>query len=240
MTSLQIWTDKRPDGESLMDRLFSRLDGMYPGMWAGKFTGPDSIKNWKEAWAEAFYEDGITHDEIGAALRALRRLGGFPPSLPEFLSACRKPIDYDKAFHEAVHQMGVRRRPRPTVINGEVSYIFGQDSWSNPAIYWAAIAMGKDLDLKFHDVRNRWHFELDHVLSKPVKPVPRNTGLIAEPSPSKNPSPDEQENFSSVMKTVLSMFDEPPKEYPLTPAQIEDNERLERLRNEYKNQPKEG
>ena len=215
MTNLTTWTETRHSGQSLMEMLFSRLDGMYPGMWAGKFADASAIKNWSDAWSEAFYEDGITPDEIRVGLQQLRRLGGFPPSLPEFLSACRQPIDYDISFYEAVQQMGIRRRPKPTVIDGEIKYIFGKDTWSNPAIYWAAIAMGKDLDGDFYKMRSRWHYELDNVLqSGRVKPVPMNTNLIAEILPSKEMSAEESKNVSNAIKSVLEMLGEPPKPEP--------------------------
>lgn len=235
MTSIAMWTEQKPSGPSLMDILFSRLDGMYPGMWANKFADAQAIKNWREAWAEAFFEDGITPDEIRVGLGTLRRAGGFPPSLPEFLKACRPPIDYDKSFYEAVQQMGIRRRPKPTVEDGEIKYIFGKDHWSNPAIYWAAVAMGKDLDGEFHKMRSRWHYELDNVLqSGVVRPVPQNTNLIGEPQYSKNLSPEESKNINSILSQIHSMLEEDRPTSTLTPAQqAAEDARLERIKNKF-------
>ena len=237
MNNLTVWTEPREHGQTLMQLLFSRLDGTYPGMWSGKFADAQAIKNWSDTWSEAFNEDGITPEEIRVALKRLQRLGGFPPSLPEFLAACRPPIDYDKSFFEAVQQMGVRRRPKPTVIDGEVKYIFGADYWSNPAVYWAAIAMGKDLDGEFHKMRSRWHYELDNVLqSGNIRPVPKNTNLIAEPAPSKTMTPEEEKNVTNAIKSVLSMFDAPPEPKPEvnnTQAKQRLQQAMEKLKHEH-------
>lgn len=236
MTQLAVWSEPTSSGQSLMEILFSRLDGMYPGLWANKFADGQAIKNWQDAWAEAFFEDGITPSEIRMALSRLRRLGGYPPTLPEFLSSCRPPIDYDKSFFEAVHQMGIRRRPKPTVVDGEIKYIFGDDVWSNPAVYWAAVAMGKDLDGEFHKMRNRWHYELDYVLqSGNIRQVPQNTNLIADPEPSKAMSPEEEKNVSNAIKSVLSILDEPIQNAETTAEETPEKRRLREAMEKLKN-----
>lgn len=205
---IENWLAKRDDGVSAMDRLFNRLDGMYPSLWAKNFASVTNIQNWREAWAEAFCEERITFDEVMSGIRACRKSHQFPPTLPEFLQLCRAPIDYDKSFFEAVTQMGVRRRPAVKFVNDQIVQEFGKDLWSNPAIYWAAIAMGKDLDLSYRDIRSRWHYELDRVLAGEVKPVPQNTNLISTESKSKELSAEEKNNVENIFKNLHSMFDE--------------------------------
>lgn len=203
------WLEKRNGSESAMDRLYNRFDGMYPGLWSGKFSSADQIENWRQAWAEAFYEDGITFDDILTGIRACRKSHQFPPTLPEFIQCCKPLVDYDKAFYEAVDQMGVRRRPVLKIVEGGYTQEFDQDSWSHPAIYWAAIAMGSDLDSnQYYKIKPRWHYELDKALSSESKPVPQNTNLIPSTlSTKKELSEEEQKNVEDMFKKLHSMFE---------------------------------
>ncbi len=208
---IEHWLAEREDGESPMQRLFNRFDGMYPNLWSKNFGSPTNIENWRKAWAEAFSEERITFEEVMTGIRACRKSHPFPPTLPEFLQLCREPIDYDKAFFEAVIQMGIRRRPTVKCIDGVIVHCFGNDEWSNSAVYWAAVAMGKDLDGNYKYVRSRWHYELDRVLAKEIRPVPQNTNLIATSSWSKELSAEETANVDSILKNVKSMFDQAPE-----------------------------
>jgi hypothetical protein len=208
---IEVWTSPREDGSpSPAKRLFNRFDGMYPGLWSKNFATPAAVENWCEVWAEAFCEERITYDEVMTGLRACRKSHQFPPTLPQFLQLCREPIDYDKAFYEAVIQMGVRRRPNVELIDGQIVQQYGKDVWTNPAIYWAAVAMGRDLDLQYKEIRSRWHYELDRVLSGEVRPVPQNANLIESKPPSKELSPEEISNVENIFKNLHSMFEQKP------------------------------
>lgn len=212
--NVQQWLAKHPmAGEAPIDRLWNRLDGMYPSLWAKNFPADsNAFRNWREAWAEAFAEDGITPAEIASGLRNCRKNCPYPPTLPEFIAQCRPPIDYDKAFCEAVHQMGRRRRPVVREVDGEVRQYFEEDVWSNPAVYWAARAMGSDLDKEYKYVKPRWAYELDLVLAGEVKPVPKNTNLLPDNSnKSKHLTPEEQKNVEDMLAKVRAMFDEEEK-----------------------------
>lgn len=220
--SIEIWTAKRNGGQSPIERLFSRFDGMYPALWAKNFSSLAAIENWAEVWAEAFSEEGITFDEVMDGIRACRKSHQYPPTLPEFLQLCRTPIDYDKAFFEAVIQMGIRRRPSVKLVDGEVVQEFGKDTWSNPAIYWAAVAMGKDLDLIYRDVRSRWHYELDRAIKGEKKPVPQSTNLLPEKPINKELSAEEKTNVENIFKNLHSMFDEKPVAAPKENAKAVD------------------
>lgn len=172
------WLDPRqwPDGAacSLMDRLFNRLDGAYPNRWRAAFANQAAIANWREAWAEAFEEEGLTVEEVKRGIVECRRRYDWPPSLPEFLKACRPPVDYEAAFHEAVEQL--RRRESDS------------DHWSSPAVYWAAVKIGGyDLQSSRYDqIKGRWKKALDDAANEIragvlANDVPKR--LVALPAP---------------------------------------------------------
>lgn len=230
---IEQWVAPRSGRESAMELLFNRFDGMYPGLWRNKFTSAEGIENWRLAWAEAFQEENLSFDEVNAGVRACRRGSAYPPTLPEFLEHCRAiKIDYDKAFCEAVDQMGTRRNAKLKIGPTGYSHEFEQDVWSHPAIFWAARAMGSDLNRNYFEVKSRWGYELDKVLSAEVAPVPQNTNLIPEKlADSKDLSENEKKNVSDMFKKLYSMFDDP-EQKPLTQVEIDDLEKLNRIKSE--------
>lgn len=152
-TSTSQWLQVRNWGDgnkpiSMMDRLFNRMDGSYPHKWRSAFANQQAIQNWRDAWAEAFDEESLNPAEIKAGIVACRKLYDWPPSLPEFLKACRPSIDCERAFIEAVEQM--RKRAS------------GSDSWSSPVVYWAAASLGSDLSNSHYGaITKRWAAALD-------------------------------------------------------------------------------
>lgn len=132
-------------GMSLMDHLFNRLDGAYPRKWRADFQNEIAIANWKETWSEAFDEEGVTPAEIKTGLTNCRRMFDWPPSLTEFLRACRPGLDPETAFHEAVRGLICRQK-------GE------RGTWSHPAIYHAAVDVGQHdvLNCTYGAVKARW------------------------------------------------------------------------------------
>jgi hypothetical protein len=124
-----MWHEIHPKlGISLMDHLFNRMDGAYPSRWKAQFPSEQAIANWREAWSEAFEEEGVTTQMISDAIRACRKKLDWPPSLAEFLKLCKPPINVDAAVYEAIDQMRARQH--------------GKDEWSDPAIFWAAAKVG--------------------------------------------------------------------------------------------------
>lgn len=142
-------------GMSLMDHLFNRLDGAYPRKWRADFQNEIAIANWKETWSEAFDEEGIMPMEIKTGLSNCRRMFDWPPSLTEFLRACRPGLDPEIAFHEAVQGLICRRK-------GE------RGTWSHPAIYHAAVDVGQHdvLNCTYSAIKNRWDKALTSQLAK--------------------------------------------------------------------------
>src|SRR5690606_12269730 len=90
-------------------------------------------------------EEGITPAEIKTGLVNCRRLFDWPPSLTEFMRACRPGLDPETAFHEAVRGLICRQK-------GE------RGTWSHPAIYHAAVDVGQHdvLNCTYGAVKARW------------------------------------------------------------------------------------
>lgn len=165
-----VWLTTHPRlGITLMDHLFNRMDGSYPNRWRAAFASEQAIQNWREAWSEAFIEEGIAPSEVAAAIRNCRRMYDWPPSLTEFLRACRPAIDHESAFYEAVREL--RKRSN------------NEDQWSHPAIYWAAAGMEFDLTSNHYSrIKNRWTRALSAELAKRSwEPVPRKAVELVAP-----------------------------------------------------------
>jgi hypothetical protein len=156
-----------------MTILYERLEAKYPRLWEQSFKGPGSIQTWKEEWAAGFEREGITPDEVKTGLDTVaRRYPDFPPTEGQFLQCCRPPVDYESAFGEAVKQLHMREH--------------GTDTWSHPAIYWAAVKVGT-FDLRnatWNSIQRRWKAALDKALAdRPYQPVP--PPRLALPAPGK-------------------------------------------------------
>lgn len=159
----------RGESTTLIDQLFMRLDAMYPQRWRSAFPSQASIEAWRDTWADAFADEGITPQQVADAVRACRKRFDWPPSLTEFLKLCCPPVDHESAFQEAVNQMRLRET--------------NDDKWSSPAIYWAAVEFGS-WELRqatYSLVRARWMRILEAKLADRNLPdVPeRRTALPA-------------------------------------------------------------
>ena len=166
-----IWFDVHPAlGISMMDHLYNRLDGAYPGRWRKNFPDVQSIENWAECWAEAFEDDGITPEEVKAALRQMRKRFAWPPSIAEFISIARPQVDPDAAYHEAVAGLLARRTGR-------------MGEWSHRGIYWAAQALQHDLlTMGQAQIKTRWNTVLVAQLERKVlEEIPTPAPLLPAP-----------------------------------------------------------
>jgi len=160
-------------GISLIDHLYNRLDGAYPHKWRSNFPDEQAIDNWAESWVEAFEEEGITPQDVKVGLRECRRRYGWPPSVAEFIQACRPTLDPMKAYYEAVAGLEARGKSE-----------FG--TWSHPAIFWAAWSMRKELrEQTFSAVRPRWETVLRQQLDKDnLDPIPEPVFELTAPGQS--------------------------------------------------------
>ncbi|CAM4079225.1 Replication protein [Bordetella tumbae] len=160
------------EGISLIDHLWNRLSGTYGGRWLKDFPDMQSIENWKGAWAEAFDEEGLTPHEVAEGLRACRRMYDWPPSVSEFIKACRPGLIPENAFHDAVAGMTARQR-------GEVG------NWSHPAVYWAAVRVGRHdlLNCGYAVMQTRWERALSEELARSSwEPIPAPAKALPPPA----------------------------------------------------------
>lgn len=151
------------EGISLIDHLWNRMSGTYGGRWLKDFPNMQSIENWKAAWAEAFDEENLTPQDVAEGLRACRRMSpDWPPSVGEFIRACRPALEPEVAFYTAVAGMAARH-------NGEPG------TWPHAAIFWAAVEVGAH-DLQhcpYTTMKARWERTLNEVLARGGwKPIP--------------------------------------------------------------------
>jgi len=116
------------NGLAPIDHLFNKFDGLYPGKWRALFANKQAIENWRREWSEGFVDEAMTAAEIRSGIRACRERFEWPPSFKEFFGACRPQLDHSAALLEAIEQM--QRRASDS------------DTWSHPAIYWAAASIG--------------------------------------------------------------------------------------------------
>lgn len=169
-----VWLEPLPklEGKTLMDRLYARLDGLYPGKWERNFVGDAAFDNWETAWAEAFDEEGILPVDVALGIQNSRRMFDWPPSLTEFLRACRPYLEPDVAFFEAVRGMQARER-------GE------RGEWSHPAIFHAAVAVGRFelLNQAYQQMEGRWKKALHAQLALGAWPdIPDPAPALPAPS----------------------------------------------------------
>lgn len=171
--TLSVWIDPRKsddpalNGLSLMNRLWNQLDGMFIGRWARNFPDERAMDNWVTVWAQAFVDEGITPEEVARGLTALRR-SKYMPDLPEFLELCRPRLSDEDAYYEALKQIQLRRAPFKR--DGE---LVTADQWSDPAIYWAAVSMERDLlNMPYAQLKSRWSKALENARRNPKGAVP--------------------------------------------------------------------
>ena len=139
----------------------ARYGKHFADMWAGQ-----PVQAVKSVWASDLAD--YTGEELKRGLEACKS-SRFPPTLPEFAMLCRPSMDYEAAFTEAVREMQNRRSGRP-------------ESWSKPAVYWAAVALGNDLmAYPYAPLRVRWKSALDAAFAEGRNTIP--DAAVALPSP---------------------------------------------------------
>lgn len=150
---------------------------LYPKRWETQFDSVEHLEAWKQCWGEELDERGVTFDEVKRGLARCIELYDWPPSFPEFLKACRPALDYEVAFYEATEQMKLRAD--------------GNDRWSNPAIYWAAVKLGVDMNTAYCNIKKRWQKALDEAnenIATGVLPKAVPVRKLALPAPPKSKS----------------------------------------------------
>lgn len=137
-----------------VERLFTRLATMYGNKFLDMWKGLD-LQAVKQAWAEDLA--GYSADELKRGLEWCKAQA-WPPTLPEFMTACRPVLDAKSEWAEACDQMRIR-------LEGK-----GADTWSRPQVYWAAVAIGwYDLNsTAWEQIRSRWTKALADAKADPI------------------------------------------------------------------------
>ena len=130
------------------------MSAYYGSRFADAWRGIDPAAM-KRCWAEELA--GYTGEEIAQGV-ALLKTRAFPPTLPEFLNLCRKPVDIKADWIDACEQMPIRLR-------GD-----GSDRWNRPEVYWAAVKIGAfDLHSNSWDqIKTRWQAAIESAKSAPI------------------------------------------------------------------------
>lgn len=153
-----------------IERLFQRMEDRFGDLWANRY-GSFPRERVKRTWAEDLAD--LTSEEVARGVNASKECK-FPPTLPEFRSLCRPPIDFEEAFYEAVQQMHARES--------------GSDRWSHPAIFWAAATIGS-FDMRngsWSTLEKRWKKLFKAEMDKGEwSPVPERAIALPAPKPTK-------------------------------------------------------
>lgn len=157
---MTLWTEPRefpgtPKLQAPITRLFNRLAGIYGGRWSSQFPSQVSTDNWEQTWSEALAAERLTPKEASIGLQNCLGMYEWPPSLPEFIKACRPNLAPENAFQEAVRGMLDRTR-------GEMGH------WTHPAIFWAAVRVGQHdiMHLGYAVMKTRWEAALRDILHR--------------------------------------------------------------------------
>jgi hypothetical protein len=155
-----------------IEKLFTRLATMYGNKFLDMWKGLD-LESIKTAWGEDLA--GYSGDELKRGLEWCKTQP-WPPTLPEFMTACRPVLDAKTEWAEACEQMRIR-------IGG------GVDCWSRPQVYWAAVAVSwHDLNsMSWDQIKTRWTHALTHARNTPVPEY-----LVALPAPGQQTVPREE------------------------------------------------
>ncbi len=162
-------TNAQPLPTAWVSKIIQKMKMMYGTKFTQQWAGIDPADLQTE-WAEMLA--GYTGEELGRGLDACRTRT-FPPTLPEYMTLCRPPVQLESAFHEAIQGLIARRR-------GE------RGEWSHPAIYHAACKVGTHdmLNGNYQALRGRWEKALtDLLLDRSIEPVPEPLQALPAPEP---------------------------------------------------------
>lgn len=192
-------TSKPMQRIEVIERLFLRLTAFYGNKFREGFAAVE-LDDMQQVWAEELAPYSL--DEINRGVNGCRSLK-WPPTLPEFLTLCRPPLDPESAFVEAIENM--RRREL-----GE------EAAWTHPAIYFAAVAVGA-YEIRrygYQAMKARWAAVLSHQLAKGSWPqIPPPT--LALPAPEGRPPTAAEAEVLRAMSTLFKMPKDPDAASPV-------------------------
>jgi hypothetical protein len=144
--------------ETWIDALFERMAASYGSKFADLWRGVD-INSVRRLWGIELAK--VTREEWKHGVDSLVTRP-FPPTLPEFVALCRPPFNLDAAVYEACEQMRNRTQ--------------GTDTWSSPAIFWAAVKVGHHdmVTLAHSAIKARFGKAYGEVIAQDhIAPVPK-------------------------------------------------------------------
>jgi hypothetical protein len=173
--------------------LLDRMKGFWGKAFADKWSmlKPGEML---DTWTKA--TKGLSEIEFRRGVAKLKEFER-PPSLPEFLKACRPEVNPLTAYYEAME--GVRSREQ-----GEAG------TWSHPAIFWASVRVSA-FELKtqsYSAIRQRWEVALAAELAKnrwDEIPAP----MVALPAPGKTQL--SREGATKMLQQLKAQSNAPPK-----------------------------
>ncbi|EEG10287.1 hypothetical protein [Pseudogulbenkiania ferrooxidans] len=144
-----------------------RLTAWWPGKVGRELADERASKLFVRALAEALAGRQVSRELVEAGLQRIQAEGGeWPPlEVPRLMRYFSPVPDYQAAFAEAQ--------------NHAVARHYGEgatpDSWSHPAVYWAADRLGwfEVRNSTWEQVKRRWPMVLEEVLAWGAWPVPR-------------------------------------------------------------------
>lgn len=153
--------------DTWIEKIFQKFEDRFGTKWVDKYSASPRGRL-KASWAEDLA--GFTGEELKRGLSATYKFGA--PDFDEFKAACRPPIDHETAFHEAIKQLRLR--------------LDGKDSWSHPAIFYAAQSIGSSdmLNSNWREIGKRWTAALNEFIADmPLPAIPAYA--VALPPPGK-------------------------------------------------------
>ena len=164
-------------------RIFERMEDRYGDQWAQKF-GSVPTHRMAATWAADLAD--MSGAEIARGLDACKD-SRFPPGVADFRAFCRPQLDYSSALLEAIEQM--QRRASDS------------DTWSHPAIYWAAASIGsyEMLNRSTRDLEPLWRRAFQAQMAKGEWPaIPKRAPAL--------PAPGRQHTEAHAKKVMAEMM----------------------------------
>lgn len=160
-----------------IERLFERMAGMYGSKFADMWAGqpPETVKRiWSDGLA------GLTGEQIATGLRACMTRQ-WPPTLPEFVTLCRPPPNYEQLFIQAATA-----------------------SRSSKLAYWGRVAFGhfEMQRATWASAKNRWTQIIDELLQDGELPdIPPQAQAL--PQPGKTTNSAHQAECMRIIRSLL-------------------------------------
>lgn len=216
----------------LVNKIFSGLKAIFPA-WAAAIKDQDYQNQAKAEWLKGLIENGITTDyQIEAGfVKARAHNSPFLPSIGQFIEWCKQAT-------------GVNHPPMEAVFAELQEWLkVNRKDWHNASPLLQHI-IRRNLDLynykqvfkdydrvKLFEIAYKAAlFQFESGIKMEAYPQP-NTLLENKQEVKRHDAPESVKKGSEVLGSLLSMLDDKPEPKPLTPAEIADNERLERLKN---------